>query len=79
MPNLTPSTDITSTPKQFHTLQSRSNAPPAIETHKSSNLELTELHLLVWASQELESEGQLPWQYYKDCLLRCSEPTEQLN
>ena len=78
MPNLTPSTDITPTPKQFHTLQPRSTALPPIETHKSSNPELTEPHLLVQGAQELKSEGQLPWQHYKDYLLRHSEPSEQL-
>ena len=78
MPNLTTSTDITPTPKQFHTLQLRSTALPPIETHKSSSPEFTEPHLLVWAAQELKSEGQLPWQCYKDYLLRCSEPSEQL-
>ena len=46
----------------------------AIETDP----ELTELHLLVWAAQELKSEGQLPWRHYKDYLQRCSEPSEQL-
>ena len=53
--------NLTPTPKQFHTLQPRSTAPPPLETHKSSNPELTEPHLLVWAAQELKSEGQLPW------------------
>ena len=39
---------------------------------------MTEPHLLVWAAQELKSEGQLPWQHYKDYLVKCSKPLEQL-
>ena len=78
MPNLAPSPEITPTPKQFHTLQPRSATPPLVEKHKSSNPELTESHLLVWAAQELRSEGQLPWQCYKDYLVKCSKPLKQL-
>ena len=76
MLNLTPSSEITPTPKQFHTLQPKSARPPLAETHKSSNPELTESYLLVWAAQELKSEGQLPWQCYN--LIKCSKPPEQL-
>ena len=78
MPNLAPSPEITPTPKQLHTLQSRSVTPPLVETHKSSNPELTEPDLLLWAAQELKSEGQLPWQCYKDYLVKHSKPSEQL-
>ena len=47
MPNLAPSSEITPTPKQFHTLQPKSATPLLTEIHKSSNPELTEPHLLV--------------------------------
>ena len=39
-------------------------APPlttTLESHKSSDPELTEPHLLVHAAQGLKTEGQLPW------------------
>ena len=45
MPNLAPSSEITPTPKQFHTLQPKSDTPPLAETNKSSNPELTKHHL----------------------------------
>ena len=64
MPNLTHQTEISSTPKQSHVCQPKPTAlppPSAIETHKSSDPELTEPHLLVQAAQELKTEGQLPW------------------
>ena len=78
MPNLAPSSEITPTPKQFHTLQPKSAAPPLTGTHKSSNPELTKPHLLVQAAQELKSEGQLPWHCYKDYLMKHNIPSEQL-
>ena len=56
MPNLASSPEITPTPKQFHTLQPRSTAPPSVETHKSSNPELTEAPFISTGSSRAKSQ-----------------------
>ena len=60
--NLTHQTEISSTPGQSYVHQPKPTALPphsAVETHKSSDPELIEPHLLVQAAQELKTEGQL--------------------